>query len=107
MTVLHDLKITRKALESWTDNISWGKDGSIYISTQPQLTTCEPLFCKSVQKHLKNLFHVKELHLLGPDNKFENVFLDQNQILNSQPEPAIVRVVPSPRPGLVLSLIHI
>lgn len=104
MTVLHDLKITRKALESWTDNISWGKDGSIYISTQPQLTTCEPLFCKSVQKHLKNLFHVKELHLLGPDNKFENVFLDQNQILNSQPEPAIVRVVPSPRPGLVAGI---
>ncbi|BAO40347.1 transcription factor tau 60 kDa subunit [Kluyveromyces marxianus] len=104
MSVLQDLKITRKALEHWTDNICWGKDGTLYISTQPQLTVCEPVFNKPMERQLKSLFHSKELDLPKPDNKFENSQFDENQLLLSQPEPVIERCIPSSHPGLIAAI---
>ena len=97
MRILRDLQISRKSLEDWTDNLTWGKDGRIFLSTQSELTVCEPVFEKSVNKQLKNLFHVKEYHLPEPDNKFEGINFNQNSILMTQPEPVIQRCIPSPR----------
>lgn len=104
MKILRELKIFRKSLNDWTDNIVWGKDGTIYINTQPDLTICEPTFNKNIHRQLKNMFHVREYSLPQPDNKFENIDLERNQILMSQPEPTIISCFPGPRSELLAIL---
>ncbi|CCF56471.1 hypothetical protein KAFR_0B01720 [Kazachstania africana CBS 2517] len=84
MKQLRDLIIPRKDLQDWDDNITWVKDGSIYITTVPELTKANPVYTSEVNYHSKNLFHLKELPL-ELANKFEFEQASRNALLNSIP----------------------
>ncbi|AGO13858.1 AaceriAGL009Cp [[Ashbya] aceris (nom. inval.)] len=95
MKILRDLVIPRKELQHWTDNLTWSRDGTLYVTTIPDVTCCEPVFSREVNGQAKHLFHTKEFPLeLG--NKFEYDIAERDVLLNAQPEPGVVLCAPSP-----------
>ncbi|AAS54481.2 AGL009Cp [Eremothecium gossypii ATCC 10895] len=95
MKILRDLVIPRKELQHWTDNLTWAKDGTLYVTTIPDVTCCEPVFSREINGQAKQLFYTKEFPLeLG--NKFEYDLAERDVLLNAQPEPGVVMCAPSP-----------
>lgn len=102
MKLLRDLAVSRKELQDWTDNLSWARDGSIYITTVPDLTVCQPVYNKIVSSS-KELFYIKE-HPLNLTNKFEYDLAQENTLLNSMPESYVKACVMSPADDLLAVL---
>lgn len=90
MKLLKDLIISRRELQDWDSNLTWGRDGSLFLTTYPELTVCEPVFRRDAGKSSKDLFHVKE-YPLPLENKLEFEQAEQNIMLNSQPESFVKR----------------
>ncbi|SCU78182.1 LAME_0A03598g1_1 [Lachancea meyersii CBS 8951] len=103
MKLLRDLKVLRKDLQDWTDNLAWGPDGMLYITTVPDLTVCQPLYNESITNNSKDLFHVKEYPLILK-NKFEFLLAQENTILNSIPDSFVKCCKVSPVTNLVAVL---
>ncbi|SCU78687.1 LADA_0A06920g1_1 [Lachancea dasiensis] len=95
MKALRDLTVLRKDLQGWTDNLAWGPDGTLYITTVPDLTRCQPVYNKTVTNNSIDLFHVKE-HKLSLPNKLEFENAQENIMLNSLPESFITQCQASP-----------
>ncbi|AET41153.1 transcription factor TFIIIC subunit TFC8 Ecym_7319 [Eremothecium cymbalariae DBVPG len=103
MKNLRDLVIPRKELRCWEDSLAWARDGTLYITTIPEVTICQSLFKRQVNMQAKSLFHVKE-YPMKVENKFEFLSTDRNVLINSQPEPGVVSCIPSPTNGYILVL---
>ncbi|SCU98054.1 LAMI_0F12772g1_1 [Lachancea mirantina] len=103
MKLLKDLIVNRKELQSWSDNLSWSHDGSLYLTTLPQVTVCRPVYHKVIERHSKQLFHIEEV-VLDLRNKLRYEMPHQNFILNSQPDSYVKKCVPSPLRDLLAVL---
>ncbi|KAH3902958.1 uncharacterized protein SCODWIG_01913 [Saccharomycodes ludwigii] len=94
MKLLKDLVLFRRELENWYDVLTWLPNGSLLINTQNELTLCQAIFKKNVEKSLKNLYFVKNLKLGNIEsNKFEFEYdTFENTLLNSVPQSYVKRV---------------
>ncbi|CCE66198.1 hypothetical protein TPHA_0P00400 [Tetrapisispora phaffii CBS 4417] len=95
MKYLKDLIISRKDFQDWCHNLHWGKDGSMFLTTVPELTLIEPIYNTEVAGQCKNLFHVREYPLVI-ENKFEYETSQHNSLLDGQPESFVRGWIPSP-----------
>ncbi|SCV99989.1 LAFE_0B06964g1_1 [Lachancea fermentati] len=95
MKLLKDLTISRKEFADWTRNLVWSRDGTLFLTTYPELTVCLPVYNKQIGRSSKDLFHVKEYPLSLP-NKIEYELTEENTMLNSQPESFVKLCKPSP-----------
>ncbi|CAI4036864.1 hypothetical protein SMKI_16G1610 [Saccharomyces mikatae IFO 1815] len=84
MKLLRDLLVDRKEFEDWKNNLTWARDGTLYLTTFPDISIGQPKYTRDVNNNSKNLFHVKE-HPLEFDNKLDFELAQQNGLLNSQP----------------------
>lgn len=103
MKLLRDLVINRKEFQDWHHNLHWGRDGSLYMTTYPDICIGQPIFRKDVENTCKNLFHVKD-HALGYPNKLEFERATTNSLLNSQPMSHAKLCKPSPVDSLLAIL---
>lgn len=103
MKLLKDLVITRKELQGWDRNLSWARDGTLFITSYPDICIGHPIYRKEVKNNSKNLFHIKE-YPLEFDNKFEFDSTNQNILLNSQPISFARILRPSPNDALLAVL---
>ncbi|CEP63557.1 transcription factor TFIIIC subunit TFC8 LALA0_S08e05314g [Lachancea lanzarotensis] len=103
MKLIRDLKVSRKELQDWTDNLSWAPDGTLYITTVPDVTVCQPVYEESNHDSSKGLFHVKEYPLLLK-NKLEFMLAQDNTMLNSVPDSFVKRCEVSPITNLLAVL---
>lgn len=94
MKFLKDLVVTRRELQDWSNSIVWDQNGSIFIMTLPELTICEAVYKEEINRHSKQLFHIKD-YPLPLVNKFEYDISEYNPLLNSQPESFVKMCVPS------------
>ncbi|SCU81150.1 LANO_0B02146g1_1 [Lachancea nothofagi CBS 11611] len=95
MKLLRDLKVSRKDLQDWTDNLVWAPDGTLYITTVPDITVCQPVYNKSMMSNSKDLFHTKD-YPLSLENKFEFDLAQENAMLNTVPESFVKQCQISP-----------
>ncbi|QID88420.1 tau 60 subunit of transcription factor TFIIIC [Saccharomyces pastorianus] len=84
MKLLRDLLVDRKEFENWKNNLAWARDGTLYLTTFPDISIGQPKFTRDVNNNSKNLFHVKECPLEF-ENKLDFELAQQNGLLNSQP----------------------
>ncbi|CAI4053614.1 transcription factor TFIIIC subunit TFC8 SKDI_16G2600 [Saccharomyces kudriavzevii IFO 1802] len=84
MKVLRDLLVDRKEFEDWKNNLAWARDGTLYLTTFPDISIGQPKYTTDVNGNSKNLFHVKECPL-GLENKLDFEQAQHNGLLNSQP----------------------
>ncbi|EJS41303.1 tfc8p [Saccharomyces arboricola H-6] len=84
MKLLRDLLIDRKEFEDWKNNLAWARDGTLYLTTLPDISIGQPKYATDVNSNSKNLFHVKECPLEF-ENKLDFELAQQNGLLNSQP----------------------
>ncbi|QHS76721.1 transcription factor TFIIIC subunit TFC8 [Saccharomyces paradoxus] len=84
MKLLRDLLVNRKEFEDWKNNLTWARDGTLYLTTFPDISIGQPMFTRDVNSNSKNLFHVKEFPLVF-ENKLDFELAQQNGLLNSQP----------------------
>lgn len=103
MKLLRDLVINRREFQDWNYNLHWGRDGSLYMTTYPEICIGQPIFRKDVENTSKNLFHVKD-HALEFPNKFEFDHATMNSLLNSQPVSHAKLCKPSPVDSLLAVL---
>ncbi|SCU77989.1 LAFA_0A04324g1_1 [Lachancea sp. 'fantastica'] len=103
MKLIPDLKVSRKELQDWADNLSWAPDGTLYITTVPDLTVCQPVYEDSNHTGSKGLFHVKE-YPLPLKNKLEFMLAQDNTLLNSIPDSFVKRCEASPITNLLAVL---
>ncbi|CAR28446.1 ZYRO0F04158p [Zygosaccharomyces rouxii] len=103
MKLLRDLVINRREFQDWHHNLHWGRDGSLYMTTYPEICIGQPIFRKDVENTSKNLFHVKD-HALEYSNKFEFDHATMNSLLNSQPVSHAKLCKPSPVDSLLAIL---
>ncbi|GAV54857.1 hypothetical protein ZYGR_0AS01800 [Zygosaccharomyces rouxii] len=103
MKLLRDLVINRREFQDWHHNLHWGRDGSLYMTTYPEICIGQPIFRKDVENTSKNLFHVKD-HALEYSNKFEFDHATANSLLNSQPVSHAKLCQPSPVDSLLAIL---
>ena len=95
MKLLKDLIISRREFQDWTNNLSWSRDGSLFLTTCPDLTLIEPIYKKDIDNNTKNMFYVKE-YALQYANKFEFENAKENLLLNAQPVSQPRQCKPSP-----------
>lgn len=103
MKLLKDLTVNRKEFQDWNRNIIWGRDGTLYLTTLPDICIAQPIYRKDVDGNSKHLFHVQE-YSLKYENKFEFESADQNSLLNTQPVSFARVCKPSPVDGLLAIL---
>lgn len=103
MKLLRDLVVSRREFQDWDHNLHWGRDGSLYMNTYPEICIGQPIFRKEVENTSKNLFHVKD-HPLEYPNKFEFEYATTNSLLNSQPVSHARLCKPSPVDNLLAIL---
>lgn len=84
MKLLKDLLVDRKEFEDWKNNLTWARDGTLYLTTFPDISIGQPKYAKDINCNSKNLFHVKEFPLEF-ENKLDFELAQQNGLLNSQP----------------------
>lgn len=95
--------MSRKEFQDWERNIIWGRDGTLYLTTFPDICIAQPIYRKDIDGNSKHLFHVQE-YSLKYDNKFEFESADQNSLLNSQPVSFARVCKPSPVDSLLAVL---
>lgn len=95
MRLLKDLVITRKELQDSERNLSWSRDGTLYITSYPDICIGQPIYRREVSNNSKNLFHIKD-YALKLENKFEFDSAGRNALLNSQPISYTRLCKPSP-----------
>lgn len=103
MKLLKDLVITRKEFQDWNNAVNWGKDGTLYLNTFPDISIGQPIYTEDVGGYSKNLFHVSSVPLEF-ENKFEFVSTGRNTLLNSQPTSHARLCKPSSRDGMTAIL---
>lgn len=103
MKLLKDLVITRKELQGWEKNLVWARDGTLYITSYPDICIGQPTYRKEVGNNSKHLFHIKEYPLIV-ENKFEFDSTARNTLLSSQPISFARLVRPSPCDSLLAVL---
>lgn len=84
MKLLKDLLVDRKEFEDWKNNLTWARDGTLYLTTFPDISIGQPKYAKDINCNSKNLFHVKEFPLEF-ENKLDFELAQRNGLLNSQP----------------------
>lgn len=87
MKLLKDLAVARKELADWTENLTWAHDGTLYLTTVPDITVCVPVYSEATNSS-RDLFHIKE-YPLPLVNKFEYDLAQKNVMINSVPESSI------------------
>lgn len=103
MKCLKDLSVSRKELQDWQRNLVWGRDGTLYITSYPDMCIGQPIYEKEVDGNSKHLFHVKDC-ALEYENKFEYESASTNSLLNSQPISYGRLIRPSPVNNLLAVL---
>ncbi|CUS49612.1 LAQU0S24e00298g1_1 [Lachancea quebecensis] len=102
MKLIKDLPVVRKELADWTENLTWAHDGTLYLTTVPDITVCAPVYNEVINSS-KDLFHIKE-YPLPLVNKFEYELAQKNVMINSVPESFIKICQASPVSGLLAVL---
>lgn len=103
MKPLKDLIVSRKELLDWERNLAWGRDGTLYLTSFPDICVAQPVYSKDVASNSKNLFHIKD-YPLDYGNKFEFESAGINSLLNSQPVSFGKLIKPSPTSNLLAVL---
>lgn len=103
MKLLKDLLVTRKELQGWENNLVWARDGTLYITSYPDICIGQPTYRKDVGNNSKHLFHIRD-RPLAFENKFEFDSAGRNTLLNSQPVSFAKLVRTSPCESLLAVL---
>lgn len=102
MKLLKDLIVARKEFHQIDSNLSWGMDGTLYMSSTSESTVGCPIYTRDMNRSSKKLFYVKK-QLYQVDNKLEHDRSRENIILNSDPEGYIKIFKPCPSNGDILA----
>lgn len=103
MKLLKDLVIARKEIQDSERNLVWSRDGTLYITSHPDICIGQPIYCREVSNNSKQLFHIKD-YPLKLENKFEFDSAGRNSLLNSQPTSFTRLCKPSPTGPLLAVL---